>query len=260
MIPGLGNDDRWRMVEDEFVAVAHKFTVHLHAAEYQRLTEKAKNQNTDAIRSLSRPVAGPMTDRVKRRQAALALKKSQTTSIKRAFARTQDVELDDGDELPWAGTSLQGLMESPHKKRVSLAKVVSATSDTRAAALSRKDSSASVARTTYRSGSSSRTDPLALVGNRSVRPYQDDSDDDMAGQGTAIARPVRSLAMSSSVAISQRPSSTAPARIVKAPAAVPQPVAAPTLSVLDDDSDSSVDLLFGFGNRHKRGIARRTRS
>ncbi len=36
MIDGLEDDDKYRMVEDEFVATAGTFTAHLHAAEYQR--------------------------------------------------------------------------------------------------------------------------------------------------------------------------------------------------------------------------------
>jgi hypothetical protein len=34
---GLDKDDRYRMVEDEFLEAAKMFTQHLHAAEYQRM-------------------------------------------------------------------------------------------------------------------------------------------------------------------------------------------------------------------------------
>lgn len=250
MITGLQHDDRWRMVEDEFVAVAHKFTAHLHAAEYERLKEQAKDQNADAIRSLSRPVTGPMTDRVKRNQAVVALKKSQSSSIKRARSRVQDADEDDGDELPWAGTNLEGLMESPRKKRMSLAKIVTTSSDTRAAALLRKDSAAA------------KAPPLAR--QRSVRFESDESQDRERVQATTITTTLASRSFetrdSGSSAQNLRRTSSMPSKTA-APASIPvpqRPVPAPTVTVPDDDSDSSVDL--GFGDLYnKRRPARRTR-
>jgi len=47
MIDGLGHDDRYRMVEDEFAQTARTLTVHLHAAEYQRLKDATKSQNAE---------------------------------------------------------------------------------------------------------------------------------------------------------------------------------------------------------------------
>ncbi|RSM01437.1 hypothetical protein CEP52_008570 [Fusarium oligoseptatum] len=44
MRPGPQHDDRYRMVEDEFVNMAHQFTTHLHRAEYNRLKSLAKSQ------------------------------------------------------------------------------------------------------------------------------------------------------------------------------------------------------------------------
>lgn len=249
MITGIQHDDRWRMVEDEFVAIAHKFTAHLHAAEYERLKEQAKDQNADAIRSLSRPVTGPMTDRVKRRQAVLSLHKSQSSSIKRARARVQDADEEDGDELPWAGTNLEGLMDSPRKKRTSLAKVVTASSDTRAAALLRKGSARA------------KAPPLAR--QRSVRFQNDESQDEArvkTGTSTLASRSFESRGSASAVPTLHRPSSMPPERAAPASASVPVPqrqVPAPTVAVPDDDSDSSVDL--GFGDPYnKRRPSRRT--
>lgn len=128
MIEGFDADDRYRMVEDEFLAMAGSFTRHLHAAEYQRLKDAANNQNADMIRTISRPVTGRMTDLVKKRQSALALAASQRKGLKGVLGKrkgrvAQDDGTDDDDEdgeLPWAGTSLQGLMESPKKKAVVL--------------------------------------------------------------------------------------------------------------------------------------------
>lgn len=145
MVPGFQNDDRWRMVEDEFVAVAHKFTAHLHASEYQRLKKLAREQKTDAVLSISRSVTAPMTSAVRRRQAARSLEASQTRGIKRALSKgTNADDKEGGDEIPWAGTNLHTLMESPRKKPVSLSKLLPAsTSNTRAAALNRQNAASS---------------------------------------------------------------------------------------------------------------------
>ncbi|CAN8102079.1 unnamed protein product [Discula destructiva] len=264
MIPGLDNDDQWRMVEDEFVAVAQKFTAHLHAAEYQRrLTQtQAKDQNSDDMRSHPRPVVGAMTDNVKRDKAVSSLRKSQTSSIKQARARTQAADEEDLDELPWAGTNLEGLMDSPRKKRISLARMVSAKSDTRAAALSRKNSTGG--NSMQRTSSRHETSPSVSGRKRkhSGRFSPDDSDEDIAEQDKASKRPRRSLVVdppSSSSHTSQRPSSRALERSVKASVPLPQPPASvSTHAVPNDDSDSSVDLLFDLGNRlKKRRILRR---
>jgi hypothetical protein len=125
MIEGFDHDDRYRMVEDEFLAMANDFTKHLHAAEYQRLKALASTRNADMIRTISRPVTGRMTDLVKRRRNALDLAASQRKGLRNALGkrkgRQDDSDSDDDDgDLPWAGTSLQGLMESPRKTAVPL--------------------------------------------------------------------------------------------------------------------------------------------
>lgn len=130
MIEGFDADDRYRMVEDEFLAMAGSFTKHLHAAEYQRLKDMASSRNADVIRTISRPVTGRMTDLVKKRQTALALAASQRKGLKNTLGKRKGRELSDTDDdgdLPWAGTSLQGLMESPRKKAVMLPVASSAT-------------------------------------------------------------------------------------------------------------------------------------
>lgn len=113
MREGVDKDDRYRMVEDEFLAVAHDFTRHIHAAEYQRLKGLAKSQNEETIQNISRPVTGEMTEMVKRRHAALDTATRQRRVLGKRSA--------DGDEpRGGGGSSLQGLMESPRKQAVPL--------------------------------------------------------------------------------------------------------------------------------------------
>jgi len=116
MIEGIENDDKYRMVEDELVSIAGSFTAHLHAAEYHRMKALAKRENAETIRNISRPVSGPATDLVKQRQKARDLDARQQKGLKRALGQDGD----DMSESPWAGTSLEGLMESPRKKAVPL--------------------------------------------------------------------------------------------------------------------------------------------
>jgi len=137
MIDGLEHDDRYRMVEDEFVQVAATFTAHLHAAEYQRLRRIAKSHNAETIRSISRPVTGAMTNRVRERTSKLHRISKQRAGLKRVLGATND-DADASDpemELPWAGTSLHGLMDSGTKKPAArLSAVAPTVSHTRAAA------------------------------------------------------------------------------------------------------------------------------
>jgi hypothetical protein len=124
MIEGIDHDDKYRMVEDEFLAVAGEFTRHLHAAEYQRLKGLAKSENAEAIQNISRPVTGEMTYLVKRRHAALDTASKQRKGI----AKILESKSDDDDEKPARrpATSLQGLMESPRKQSVLLTSVTGA--------------------------------------------------------------------------------------------------------------------------------------
>lgn len=121
MIPGPDQDDRYRMVEDEFLHTAQLFTTHLHRREYHRLRALARTQSAAAIREIERPVVGITTSTARRRKEA----------VKRG-AKQRKV-LQDGD-APWMGTSLQGLMESPRKQAKPLASYVAAAAGTRAAA------------------------------------------------------------------------------------------------------------------------------
>lgn len=104
MAQGFDNDDRWRMVEDEFYSVASRFTAHLHAAQYRRLKDEAKKRNP-TIQPLARPVTRAPTLDVVRRQAASTLAASQRRAIAAAklHLKASDSDLDsdsDSDSAP----------------------------------------------------------------------------------------------------------------------------------------------------------------
>lgn len=120
MIEGPRYDDRYRMVEDEFVAVAGEFTQHLHAAEYQRLKNLASSKNAQTIHDISRPVTGASTDVVRRRHAKLETAARQQRGLTKVLGKRRADHDSDSEEKPWTGTSLQGLMDSPMKKKAPL--------------------------------------------------------------------------------------------------------------------------------------------
>jgi hypothetical protein len=135
MDEGIEHDDKWRMVEDEFLTVAKRFTVHLHAAEYKRQQKMVKKRNADTINSISRPVTGKMPEHTKRRLEAAARAKTQRTVVENvAVQKVEEDEDSDCDGLPYFGTTLHGLMDSPRKKAASLAKPGTIAATTRAAA------------------------------------------------------------------------------------------------------------------------------
>lgn len=125
MEEGKDKDDRYRMVEDELFKIAQTYTVHLHAAEYKRQQKAVKSQNADTINTISRPVTGIMTDHAKRKAEAVAIAKRQRLLIEgirgKRSGNVSDESEDEG--LPYVGTTLHGLMDSPRKKAASLAKL-----------------------------------------------------------------------------------------------------------------------------------------
>ncbi|GJC78999.1 hypothetical protein ColLi_01837 [Colletotrichum liriopes] len=137
MIEGLDNDDKYRMVEDELFTIAGQFTAHLHAVEYQRLKTQARTQNAETIKNISRPVVGSLTDLARKRQEELLRKKKQREALRQAKQEAGRDDDESGDEtnVPWRGTSLQGLMHSPRKKEVPLMALTRADSRTRASSL-----------------------------------------------------------------------------------------------------------------------------
>ncbi|KEY71397.1 hypothetical protein S7711_05660 [Stachybotrys chartarum IBT 7711] len=105
MNAGSFSDDQFRMVEDEFDHTAQQFTRHLHHAEYARLKSLAKSQNAATISAIERPVVGRPSAEVQRRKDAAKRAAKQRRALQDAAG--------DGAGVPWAGTSLQGLMERP---------------------------------------------------------------------------------------------------------------------------------------------------
>ncbi|KAK2590700.1 hypothetical protein QQS21_011611 [Conoideocrella luteorostrata] len=56
MIP---SDDRFRMMQDDLLRMARRFTAHLRRAEYNRLKMQTQRQYAEIIRELERPVVQP---------------------------------------------------------------------------------------------------------------------------------------------------------------------------------------------------------
>lgn len=137
MQEGVDKDDGYRMVEDELLRVAKQFTVHIHAAEYKRRQRLERERNGDMINTISRPVVGPMSDHAKRKADRAARLKRQEDAIEELLTR-QGRAVDDSDDsadgLPYIGTTLHGLMDSPRKKATSLAKLGMISTTTRASA------------------------------------------------------------------------------------------------------------------------------
>jgi len=139
MEEGLDKDDKFRMVEDEFMDVARAFTGHLHHLEYKRLKKAARSQNAATIKSISRPVTMKMPDSTRRKAESLARSKKQGKAMQNLLVKhgkeaDSEDELGDENDDAWVGTALHGLMESPRRSTKSLSKISSVTVSTRAAA------------------------------------------------------------------------------------------------------------------------------
>lgn len=164
MIPGPLDDDKYRMVEDEFLSIAQLFTNHLHRAEYNRLETLAKSHNAATIRSLERPVVDSQTKVAKRRAKEI----NRVTKQRRLLGDKYDVE------LPWIGTSLQGLMESPSKAAKMIRPFPTNKTGTRAAAgFGLQTSTSAVSSPALKVGQNS----VSGNANRRVSVWDNDSDE-----------------------------------------------------------------------------------
>ncbi|KAF5228155.1 hypothetical protein FANTH_14577 [Fusarium anthophilum] len=126
MRPGLDHDDRYRIVEDEFVNMAHQFTLHIHTSEYNRLKNLAKHQNADTIREIERPVVGAPTLLTRHRQEDVRRNAKQRKLL--------GTDANQKKDSPYVGSSLQGLMESPRKEHKWILTSLADTAATRASA------------------------------------------------------------------------------------------------------------------------------
>lgn len=161
MIPGPLDDDRYRMVEDEFLSTAQLFTAHLHRAEYNRLKTAAKATNAEAIREIERPVVGSPTKLARQRRDAFR-------RVQRQRERLASEGAGEGS-MPRMSSGLQGLMDSPGEDNVFLRPFPQATLTTRAAA----GFSSSNASPSVRSAGRS-----AAAGKRRVSVPEEVTDDD----------------------------------------------------------------------------------
>ncbi|KAF4950392.1 hypothetical protein FGADI_8211 [Fusarium gaditjirri] len=126
MRPGLDHDDRYRIVEDEFVNMAHQFTLHIHTSEYNRLKNLAKHQNADTIREIERPVVGAPTLLTRHRHEDVRRNAKQRKLLGNGANEKKD--------SLYVGSSLQGLMESPRKEHKWISTGLADTAATRASA------------------------------------------------------------------------------------------------------------------------------
>ncbi|KAL6795244.1 hypothetical protein J3E68DRAFT_341622 [Trichoderma sp. SZMC 28012] len=143
MIPGPLNDDKFRMVDDEFLHMAQRFTAHLHRAEYDRLKALAKAQNAATISEIERPVVASAVPTARARQRSEAAQNNMKR--RKALEAESGDDAGDGDSRkakgdeqrsPWA-TGLRGLMEAPRREGRTIMPAASASSSssrTRAAA------------------------------------------------------------------------------------------------------------------------------
>ncbi|KAI1170837.1 hypothetical protein F4777DRAFT_91542 [Nemania sp. FL0916] len=191
MEEGIEGDDRYRMVEDEFLATAQRFTAHLHVAEYKRLKKAAEADNAQTIRNISRPVLGPMTELVKIKRDREVRAEKQRLAVKKLRTGEETGGESEGDDS-WQNMSLHGLMESPRKRARQTLGLPSATPMTRAAAGYHRQMGEVV------SPSRPKTRPLS---DRTHRPMPEDDDDDL--ESPSIARRITQPALVSSGATRQ---------------------------------------------------------
>ncbi|KAF7947418.1 hypothetical protein EAE96_008506 [Botrytis aclada] len=192
MEEGREHDDKYRIVEDEFLTVAKSFTVHLHTAEYKRLGKMAKTRNADAINSISRPVVGRIPDATRRKAEEVERSKDQRNVLEKLVGKKEDGLSGDSDEetLPFVGTSLYGLMTSPKKRGISLMNISSPTKTTRAAAGFRNPTKF---RTSQRASSptiKSNTQAVDLDLDATASEDDDDLDAPLSASNFSSSRPI----------------------------------------------------------------------
>lgn len=176
------------MVEDEFYAIAQRFTRHLHHAEYVRRKKQAKKMNASVLRDIERPTDGTtrMSNATLKRKESERLHERQRKGLEPAVRRpedsddvsAEDMEVEDEEEEreddPWYGTSLHTFMTSPRKNR-SLVGLEKIRSKTRAAAGFGSEVARPGSSSQRRGSSSLRADPQ-LLNEDPVSSSEEDDD------------------------------------------------------------------------------------
>ena len=184
MHEGMDHDDKYRMVEDEFLTVAQRWTVHLHAAEYKKQQQMVKDRNAAMIDSIARPVTERMPNQTRRRLEGIANSKKQQAAIKGVEASNASGEDTNSDEDGvYYGAGLHDLMVSPGKRITSLSKIESAKATTRAAAgfQQRAQTKTPFIRNAIASSPSFRENPQAspVLHQSDISTASEDEDDDL---------------------------------------------------------------------------------
>lgn len=135
MIDGFQNDDKYRMVEDEFLDIAKEYTQHLHAAEYLRLKAAARNKSAATAGEITRPVIGSMPDATKRKLESIDRAQKQAEAVAKLKKGKAKMEYESEPEAPepWLGTALHGLMEEPTRPTSTITDIVDTASTSKAA-------------------------------------------------------------------------------------------------------------------------------
>ncbi|PHH92113.1 hypothetical protein CDD83_8876 [Cordyceps sp. RAO-2017] len=172
------DDERYRMVEDEFLHTAQRFTAHLHRAEYDRLKTRAKSRHAATIREIERPVAGTATAAARRRGEAVKRAALQRRLLGRQRQQHEGDGDDDDNDVPWVGTSLHGLMERPQREARLFASTSAAAQSTTKAAAGYQPSASGVAgsaREPSSAGTSRRAHPRPITSPSSSSPPRHDA-------------------------------------------------------------------------------------
>ncbi|KAL6836406.1 hypothetical protein J3E69DRAFT_27768 [Trichoderma sp. SZMC 28015] len=256
MISGPLNDDKFRMVDDEFLHMAQRFTAHLHRAEYDRLKALSKAQNAATISEIERPVVASAVPTARARQRSEAAQ--NTMKRRKALEAESGDDAGDGDSRkakgdeqrsPWA-MGLRGLMEAPRREGRTIMPAASASS--------------SSSRTRAAAGYSSKSSPQQDHRSRELSP----SLPPLASSSKRVkldlpANPKSTATQSRNTAQHPRNSNPNPqamsSRPTELPKGVPRPDSSrtkadnqpPSVYNVDDDLD---DDLFGL---HERRMSRK---
>lgn len=133
MHEGANGDDKWAMVEDEFLSTAKMFTQHIHHAEYVRLKKLARSRGAGTLRAISRP-----TDGRTEQSNALRMRLEAGERVRKRQDGMKDIgddeESSEGEDAYMLDPQLAGLMTTEKSRGKDLSSFAKAKSNTRAAA------------------------------------------------------------------------------------------------------------------------------